>query len=162
MPGRVVVVGLGPAGPELLTAETIAVIERTPHRYLRTVRHPSAPAVPGANSFDELYDTAASFDEVYGAIVDPLVAAAAEPGVVFYAVPGSPAVGERTVDLLRADRRVAVDMVAALSYLDLAWAVLGVDPLAAGVRLVDGRRFAVEAAGEPGPLLVAQCDSRAV
>ena len=39
---------------------------------------------------------------------------------------------------------------------------LGVDPLAAGVRLVDGRRFAVEAAGERGPLLVAQCDRREV
>jgi len=50
----------------------------------------------------------------------------------------------------------------ALSYLDLAWATLGVDPLAAGVRLVDGRRFAVSAAGERGPLLVAQCDSPSV
>ncbi|MDQ2827077.1 MAG: hypothetical protein M3Y04_08985, partial [Actinomycetota bacterium] len=32
----------------------------------------------------------------------------------------------------------------------------------AGVRIVDGRRFAVEAAGERGPLLVAQCDTRQV
>ena len=40
----------------------------------------------------------------------------------------------------------------ALSYLDLAWSALGVDPLAAvGVRLVDGRRFATEAAAERGP-----------
>jgi tetrapyrrole methylase family protein/MazG family protein len=162
MPGRVVVVGLGPAGPELLTAETLAVIERTPHRYLRTVRHPSAPAVPAAHSFDDLYETSASFGEVYGAIVDALVEAADEHGVVLYAVPGSPLVAERTVELLRADQRVAVDLVPALSYLDLAWAALGIDPLAAGVRLVDGRRFAVEAAGEPGPLLVAQCDSRAI
>ncbi|MEX1217894.1 MAG: MazG family protein, partial [Acidimicrobiales bacterium] len=36
---------------------------------------------------------------------------------------------------------------------------LGVDPVAAGVRIVDGNRFASEAAGERGPLLVAQCDS---
>jgi tetrapyrrole methylase family protein/MazG family protein len=49
-----------------------------------------------------------------------------------------------------------------VSFLDLAWARLGVDPVASGARLVDGRRFAVEAAGERGPLLVAQCDSRAV
>ncbi|HEY1279063.1 MAG TPA: nucleoside triphosphate pyrophosphohydrolase, partial [Acidimicrobiales bacterium] len=67
-----------------------------------------------------------------------------------------------TVELLRADGRVAVTVLPALSYLDLAWGALGVDPLAAGVRLVDGRRFAVEAAGASGPLLVAQCDSRAV
>src|SRR3712207_1004961 len=49
-----------------------------------------------------------------------------------------------------------------MSCLDWAWDRLRVDPLAAGVRLVDGRRFAVEAAGSRGPLLVAQCDSRPV
>ena len=63
------------------------------------------------------------------------------------------------VELLRGDDRVDVEVLPALSFLDLAWARLGVDPLAAGARLVDGQRFAVEAAGERGPLLVAQCDS---
>jgi tetrapyrrole methylase family protein/MazG family protein len=160
--GRIVVVGLGPAGPELVTAEAAAAIKRISHRFLRTTRHPSAAIVPGAVAFDDLYDSAASFDEVYAAIVESLVDAAERHGEVLYAVPGSPLVAERTVELLRADGRVAVAIVLALSYLDLAWAALGVDPLAAGVRLVDGRRFAVEAAGERGPLLVAQCDSRAV
>ena len=78
---------------------------------------------------------------------------------VLYAVPGSPLVAERTVELLLADARVDVEVVPGLSFTDLAWARLGVDPVAAGVRLVDGHRFAVEAAGERGPLLVAQCDS---
>ena len=49
-----------------------------------------------------------------------------------------------------------------VSFLDLAFARLGVDPVDAGVRLVDAERFAVEAAGERGPLLVAQCWSRQV
>ena len=49
-----------------------------------------------------------------------------------------------------------------VSFLDLAFDRLGVDPVAAGVRLVDGESFAVEAAGERGPLLVAQCRSRQV
>ena len=53
-------------------------------------------------------------------------------------------------------------MVPALSFLDLAWVRLGVDPIAASVRVVDGQRFEVEAAGERGPLLVAQCDSPTV
>ena len=48
----------------------------------------------------------------------------------------------------------------ALSFLDLAWAALGVDPLAAGVRLVDAADFADVAATERGPFLVAQCWSR--
>jgi tetrapyrrole methylase family protein/MazG family protein len=68
-------------------------------------------------------------------------------------------VAERTVELLLADGRVDVEVVPGLSFLDLAWARLGVDPVAAGVRVVDGRRFEVEAAGERGPLLVAQCDA---
>ena len=83
-------------------------------------------------------------------------------GHVLYAVPGSPAVAERTVELLRADERVDVEVLAALSCLDLAWVRLGVDPLALGVRVVDGRRFAAEAAGERGPLLVLQCDQTQV
>jgi tetrapyrrole methylase family protein/MazG family protein len=99
---------------------------------------------------------------VYTAIVDRLVASATTHGAVLYAVPGSPLVAERTVELLRARTDVVVNIHAALSFLDLAWAALGIDPLSNGVRIVDGQRFAVTAAGERGPLLVAQCDSPSV
>ena len=156
------VVGLGPAGPDLLTTAAVEAIAAHPHRYLRTSRHPAAVAVPVAVSFDPVYKSAARLDEVYAAIVDALVEAATEHGTVLYAVPGSPLVAERTVELLRQDSRVEVRLVAGLSFLDLAWAALEVDPVASGVRVVDGRRFAVEAAGERGPLLVAQCDTRRV
>jgi tetrapyrrole methylase family protein/MazG family protein len=156
--GRVTVVGLGPGGPELLTAETVASIDATPVRFLRTSRHPAAIAVPGAVSFDEIYDRADRFDEVYRAIVETLVEAAETHGQVLYAVPGSPSVAERTVELLRDEPRVEVEILAALSCLELAWARLGVDPLGLGVRVIDGRRFGVEAAGQRGPLLVLQCD----
>ncbi len=158
----VVVVGLGPAGPDLLTTATVEALATVAHRYLRTIRHPAAVAVVDAVAFDSLYESAATIDDVYAGIVDALAEAATEHGTVLYAVPGSPVVAERTVELLRADQRVAVRLVPALSFLDLAWAALGVDPVAVGVRVVDGRRFAVEAAGERGPLLVAQCDTRQV
>jgi tetrapyrrole methylase family protein/MazG family protein len=158
MPPRVVVVGLGPAGPDLLTAGTLAAIDRVGHRYLRTARHPAAVAVPGATAFDELYEASSSFELVYDSIVEALSVAALEHGEVLYAVPGSPVVAERTVELLLADQRVDVQVLPALSFLDLAWARLGVDPVALGARLVDGRRFEREAAGERGPLLVGQCD----
>jgi tetrapyrrole methylase family protein/MazG family protein len=154
-----VVVGLGPGGVDLLTAGTVARIDAAAVRYLRTRRHPAAEAVPGAETFDAVYEQATSIDEVYPAIVEALVAAATERGEVLYAVPGSPLVAERTVELLLADDRVDVDVLPALSFLDLAWVRLGVDPLTDGVRVVDGHRFATEAAGERGPLLVAQCDS---
>ncbi len=160
--GRVVVVGLGPAGPDLLTAGTIEQIARVAHRFVRTTRHPAISAVPDAQSFDSLYEQAASFDEVYRGIVEALVAAANGYGEVLYAVPGSPRVAERSVELLCTDGRVDVEVHASLSFLDLAWVRLGIDPLAVGVRVVDGRAFRVEAAGSRGPLLVAQCDARHV
>ena len=156
------VVGLGPGGADLVTAGTLELIARTPVRYLRTERHPAAVVVEGARTFDRVYDAAARIDEVYPAIVEELVAAATEHGEVLYAVPGSPVVAEHTVELLLADRRVRAVVHPALSFLDLTWARLGIDPVERGVRLVDGHRFEIEAAGERGPLLVAQCDHRFV
>jgi tetrapyrrole methylase family protein/MazG family protein len=131
-------------------------------RFVRTTRHPSAALVEPATSFDRFYEQGASLDEVYAAIVEGLVAAATGHGEVLYAVPGSPLVSERTVELLRADSRVDVEVIAGLSFLDLAWARLAIDPVATGVRLVDGHRFGRDAAGQTGPLLVAQCDSALV
>ena len=156
----VVAVGLGPAGPELITEAARRAIESTQHRFLRTARHPSASAVPDAPSFDHLYDAAATFDEVYAAIVDALVEAAHEHGRVLYAVPGSPRVGEATVAALADDGRVQLEVVAGLSFLDLVWERLGVDPLAGRPRIVDAGSFAVDAAGDRGPLVVAQAWSR--
>jgi tetrapyrrole methylase family protein/MazG family protein len=151
----VTIVGLGPGGHEHVTAETIRAIERIPRRYLRTARHPSADLVPDAATFDHLYESADRFEEVYAAIVDELIAAAHQHGEVLYAVPGSPLVLERTVQLLRADERVRCELLPAMSFLDVAWARLGVDPVEAGVRLVDGHEFATAAAGATGPLLIA-------
>ena len=160
---RVVVAGLGPAGPELVTAQVRQAVAGIPERWLRTTRHPSAAVVTDpAGSYDELYEQLPTFDQIYAAIVSSLVERATAAGEVLYAVPGSPLVAERTVELLLADGRVDVEVLAGLSFLDLAWARLGVDPLARGVRLVDGADFARSAAGERGPLLVAQCWSREI
>jgi tetrapyrrole methylase family protein / MazG family protein len=159
---RVVVCGLGPASADLLTTGARAAVDRIEHRYLRTRRHPSAEAVEPAESFDVLYEKAEAIDDVYDGIVEALVAAASTHGEVLYAVPGSPTVAESSVERLRRDGRAEVTVLPAVSFLDLAWDRLGVDPLDAGVRLVDGHRFEAEAAGERGPLLVAQCDTRQV
>ena len=98
---RVTVVGLGPGGPEYVTEHTRAEIARVPHRFLRTSRHPSAVLVPDAITFDEVYERADTFDDVYAEITRRLVAAATEHGEVLYAVPGSPLVLERSVRALR-------------------------------------------------------------
>jgi tetrapyrrole methylase family protein/MazG family protein len=159
---RVLVVGLGPAGPELIDRATSEALMAERPRFLRTHRHPAAAEFAAVPSFDEVYERADTLAEVYTEIVERLVAAARANGEIVYAVPGSPLIAERTVELLRADTRVELELWPALSFLDLAWNRIGVDPLASGVRLVDGQRFAVDAAGERGPLLVAQCDSPVV
>ncbi|MBG7604016.1 MAG: hypothetical protein IZT58_05165 [Actinobacteria bacterium] len=64
----VVVVGLGPGGLDHTTAETLKALERIPHRYLRTDIHPSASLVENATSFDDIYEAADTFEDVYAEI----------------------------------------------------------------------------------------------
>ena len=52
-------------------------LSRPGPRFLRTARHPSAVVVEDATTFDHLYEGADTFEEVYAAITDELVAAAA-------------------------------------------------------------------------------------
>lgn len=167
-PGPTVhVVGLGPAGPELVTAEAADLLRGPGPARLRTGRHPAATAFAGVATFDEHYEQAATFEEVYETIVDELVALARSAGSVVYAVPGSPMVAERTVVLLGrhpavVDGGVSLVVHPAVSFVDLACARLGVDPVTAGLHLVDATAFATAAAGLTGPLLVAQCYARDV
>jgi len=168
-PGRVIVVGLGPGGSDLVLPAARAAFERTPVRFARTARHPAVVDLVAdgidLESFDDAYDAAADFDELYSGIVDSLVAAAFEHGEVVYAVPGSPVVAERTVELLHdAARagRVHLEVVPGLSFADAAWAQLGIDPMATGARVVDGRALDVTVLDAGTPLLVAQCDDRLV
>ena len=156
------VVGLGPGDDRHVTVETLDAIARIGRRHLRTAVHPSAHLVldadGGAVTHDDLYETAESFDDVYVEIAERLVADAERHGEILYAVPGSPLVLERTVRYLRRrcpEAGVALEVLPAVSFLDVAWSRLGIDPVEAGVRLVDGHEFTVAAADESGPLLVA-------
>ncbi len=159
---HIIVVGLGPAGAAHLTPEVRSLVEGDGPTYLRTARHPAAASLSGYTALDDLYESAGTFAEVYQGIVEVLVGAATAraPRPITYAVPGSPLVAERTVDLLRADPRVDLTVVPGLSFLDLAWERLGIDPLAAGVRLIDAEQLVHEGLRERGPYLVAQCWSR--
>lgn len=157
---HITVCGLGPGGADRVTEATVRVLRGSDPVLLRTARHPTAGLAGDATSFDEVYERADTFDEVYRTIVERLLDEAGRHGRVVYAVPGSPLVLERSVRALRevaaaADAAVEVDVLPALSFLDEAWARLGVDPVDDGVRLVDGHRFATQAADQRGPLLVA-------
>ena len=153
----VTVVGLGPGPVGLVTQETIEAISSSTTRFVRTTRHPSATLVGSAVSFDDEYERHDTFAEVYAAIAARVADAALKDGSALYAVPGSPGVLEDGVRRLLADERLEVRVLSAVSFLDLAWLRLGIDPVDAGVRLVDAHRFAESAANSAGPFLVAQC-----
>ena len=116
--GTVTVVGLGPAGPEYLSAKTVDLLE-SGSAILRTHVHPAAAPFSDLPSYDAFYEDADDFESLYRAIVEDVVARAVA-GPVVYAVPGSPMIAEHTVELLLADLRVAVRVEPALSFCDLA------------------------------------------
>src|SRR6516164_1366646 len=101
MPGRVVVVGLGPAGADHVLPVARRVLEHAAHRYARTAHHPAVEELTAEGiafeTFDARYDAAPELEHAYVEIAGALVDAAGEHGEVVYAVPGSPAVAERTV-----------------------------------------------------------------
>ncbi|MDP1792904.1 MAG: nucleoside triphosphate pyrophosphohydrolase [Acidimicrobiales bacterium] len=156
---RIDVWGMGPADAALMPAGLLEAIDAVgvANTIVRTARHPAFDALPsGVVTCDDLYESADTFDEVYAAVVERV---AGRDGSVVYVVPGSPLIAERTVEMLREREGVEVVVHPALSFLDLCWERLGVDPFAAGTRLVDGHVFAP---GDGGNLLVGQCDSARV
>ena len=167
MTARVVVVGLGPGGADLVAPRALDALRRAPS-LVRTARHPAVDELRRAGvvlePLDAIYDAAPDLDAAYTAIAARVLDLARERGEVVYAVPGSPGIAERAVGLLRraADAgEVAIEVIPGLSFADLAWARLGVDPMATGARVIDGRDLA-NAAGLGGAMLIAQCDTRFV
>ena len=157
---KVTVIGLGPGEPSFCSAKNLTLIEEHEFRYVRTTRHPSSCLLgPDVVSFDYIYESSDSFEEVYRTIVIELIAEAKKNRKILYAVPGSPFLAEKTVQLLTEQTEVEVEVFPSLSFVDLAWSSLGIDPMEVGVRIVDAHRFITEAAGDRGPLLVTQIDS---
>ena len=149
------VVGLGPGPSDLLTQRTVKLLSTSTAARLRTREHPAAQEFPKIPSYDALYESAASFEELYRAIVDDLVALAKESGEVVYAVPGSPIVAEHTTELLLARSDVRTVIEPAVSVIDVACAALGQDPMTVSVRVCDALG-STEAFRGPGPLLILQ------
>ena len=120
--------------------------------------HPSVLHFGEVESYDEFYERANSFDELYAEIADDLVRLARESPdhEVLYVVPGSPVVAERTVELLRERSDVSVLTEPAVSVIDVACAALGRDPMSAGLRIADALDSVENLRGGPGPILLLQ------
>lgn len=151
------VVGLGPGDLGHVTSRTLALLNESPVVRLRTRVHPAASSFERLASYDDWYEHASSFDELYQAIADDLatLAASSPNGEVVYAVPGSPVVAERTVELLRERSDVTVVCEPAVSVIDVVCGALGRDPMSSELRVVDALSSSEPLRG-PGPLLVLQ------
>lgn len=131
----ITIIGLGPGDFQFITVETLGILEKKPHLLLRTAKHPAVSGLVERNipfeSYDSYYERYDNFPALYEAIAQDCVARGATCPIV-YAVPGSPLVAERTVGLIRefaAAAKVPVTILPAMSFLELLYVRLGVDPI---------------------------------
>ncbi len=161
----ITVVGLGPSGLGLTgSSQRSLLIDPLRIVVLRTLRHPAASELAELRSVvscDDLYDSLDDFEAVYDAIIDRVMGHAESDDVV-YAVPGSALVGEIVVPRLRqaaVERGVPFEVLPSMSFLDLVYEAVGLDPIASGLQVVDARDLP-----DPLPLhlptVVTQVDSR--
>ena len=165
--GMITIVGLGPGAVGHLSLETMSIMQGCEQVILRTAEHPTVAelAKQGVKytSCDDLYEAGASFEEVYQNVVTRVLTAA-HKGDVVYAVPGSPLVAEKTVVLLREQAKaqnLELAIKPSMSFLDLAYVALGIDPIA-GLRIIDAQDFGAIADAGQYPLMITQVYSQLV
>ena len=160
MKGTLTIVGLGPGAAGHLSLETLKLLEER-FVILRTEVHPTVAELKRRGisfiSCDAWYEKEATFEEVYDKISSFVIEQAKNKEVV-YAVPGSPLVAERTVSLLREKAKrnnIPLTIKPAMSFLDLAYVDLGIDPID-GLRIIDAQDFSALADAGQYPLMVTQ------
>ena len=161
----VVAVGLGPAGPEHTTPAAVAALTGAPVAFLRTFASSGCHEMARARERRRPRPLLRRRRDLRrGVQIDSRHRAGRGRRARQSRLHGSRVAGgaERTVELLGCEESIELEVVPGLSFCELAWARLGIDPLESGVRLVDAESFAVQAAGDAGPLLVGQCWSRGV
>ncbi|MFO7944105.1 MAG: nucleoside triphosphate pyrophosphohydrolase [Anaerolineales bacterium] len=138
---KLIILGLGPGDAKFLTREAWEVLSAASEVYLRTQKHPTVGGFPSSlhvRSFDDLYEQADSFTEVYEGIVKQVLALSERPEGVVYAVPGDPYIAEATTPAIIQEARtrgIPFRVVSGLSYLEPTFSALGLDPLPSTVLL---------------------------
>ena len=158
---KLTIVGLGPGRWELLTGEAQAVLTSAPEVWLRTSRHPIVAHLLArltVRSFDDLADASEDLDRLDQAIATRVVELAERPAGVVYAVPGHPLVGDAGVQRIvkaAAGRGYQPRIVPGLSFVDVAIARLGLDPLDRQLQIGNPRDLRADPAR---PLLIGRLD----
>jgi tetrapyrrole methylase family protein / MazG family protein len=166
----ITLLGLGPGDPELLTRQAWDLLNSASSVHLRTKHHPVVSAFPDnlkVYSFDDLYESGESFEQVYSQIVEQVLDLGKKDRGVVYAVPGHPFVAEATCPEIyrRAkEQGIPVKVVDGLSFLEPLISALGLDPFP-HTALVDALELAglhVPPFPPTVPAIVAQIHSQAV
>ena len=142
--GNIRVVGLGAGDLEQLPYGIYKMLTEAEFVYLRTAEHPVVEDLKAIGmkfeSFDEVYETEAKFEDVYRNIANFLLKKAKEEDII-YAVPGHPLVAEDAVQhLLHNKEGVPVTIVGGKSFIDDFFQAVSVDPIE-GFQLLDGLTF---------------------
>lgn len=137
------IIGLGAGDLDQLSLGVYRQLKKAETIVVRTDQHPAVAELRAEGisiaSFDELYETYDSFQQVYEEIVEQLVKMC-EGKPITYAVPGHPLVAEQTVQLLVEKERkglIKLNIAGGNSFLDPIFAALRIDPIE-GFQLLDG------------------------
>jgi len=167
---QITIVGLGPGDAGDLTRNAWQVLREAGEVWLRTLHHPVVVDLPAGlmvRAFDEVYERADRFSEVYGEIAQQILTLGSREQGVVYAVPGHPLVGESTVTRLLAMARevgLPLRIVGGVSFVEPALTALGIDALE-GLQIIDALELLSlnhPPLNPDQPALIAQVYSRAV
>ncbi len=145
----ILITGLGPGDLARIPGPVLDIL-LDPDRTLiiRTIDHPAAAQLAERREVtfcDDLYDSLPTFESVYSAIADRVLAAVSG-GPVVYAVPGGPGVGEFAVRQI-VERGEDVEVLNAETFVDAILAEVGYDPFDRGLQILNGHEL-------PFPLVV--------
>jgi len=137
------IVGLGPGAKEALTIGTISELESNKNVFLRTEKHPTVDYLKEKkiifDTYDNVYESISSFDEVYLNIANDLIKKHDDLGDLVYAVPGHPLVAEKSVfnliDLCK-ENNIEYKIIPAVSFIDAMIESLRIDPIG-GLKIID-------------------------
>jgi tetrapyrrole methylase family protein/MazG family protein len=166
----ITLLGLGPGDPGSLTRQAWDLINSAREIYLRTRHHPVVTSFPGSlriHSYDHLYDSNESYEQVYNQIIEDVLRLGQRPVGVIYAVPGHPFIAEATApEIARRGReaQIPIRIVEGISFIESTFTAIGKDPFPQTV-IIDALDLAV--AHHPpfppdAPALIAQIHSPSV
>jgi tetrapyrrole methylase family protein/MazG family protein len=146
----ILITGLGPGDIARIPGPVLDIL-LDPSRTViaRTVNHPAAAQLAERRDVtfcDDIYEEEHTFESVYSAIADRVLAAAKEGQVVVYAVPGGPGMGEFAVREIIA-RGEEVEVLNTETFVDAILAEVGYDPFERGLQILNGHEL-------PFPLIV--------